>query len=139
MKQKGGWVYIMTNRPNGTLYIGVTSDLSRRVSEHREGLLPGFTRRYGLKRLVWYEWHDEIEAAIQRETSMKRWYRAYKTRTIMARNPDWNDLYEELAWRALSNAHRQRPLPIAQPVMVGLVPTIHVSARDRMARLSLLA
>ena len=97
MKQQGGWVYIMTNRPNGTLYIGVTSDLGRRVHEHREGLIAGFTKAYGLKRLVWYEWHDEIEAAIQRETSMKRWYRAYKTRTIMARNPDWNDLYEELA------------------------------------------
>jgi putative endonuclease len=97
MKQKGGWVYIMTNRPNGTLYIGVTSDLGRRVHEHREGLIAGFTKQYGLKRLVWYEWHDEIEAAIQRETSMKRWYRAYKTRTIMARNPDWNDLYDELA------------------------------------------
>lgn len=97
MKQKGGWVYIMTNRPNGTLYIGVTSDLGRRVHEHRKGLIAGFTRQYGLKRLVWYEWHDEIEAAIQRETSMKRWYRAYKTRTIMARNPDWNDLYDELA------------------------------------------
>ncbi|AOG04755.1 GIY-YIG nuclease family protein [Bosea sp. RAC05] len=97
MKQKGGWVYIMTNRPNGTLYIGVTSDLGRRVHEHREGLLPGFTRKHGLKRLVWYEWHDDIEAAIQRETSMKRWYRAYKTRTIMIRNPDWDDLCGELA------------------------------------------
>jgi putative endonuclease len=97
MKQKGGWVYIMTNRPSGTLYIGVTSDLARRAYEHREGLCEGFTRKYGLKRLVWYEWHDEIEAAIQRETSMKRWYRAYKTRTIMAGNPDWRDLYEELA------------------------------------------
>jgi putative endonuclease len=97
MKRKGGWVYIMTNRPNGTLYIGVTSDLSRRVHEHREGLCEGFTRRYGLKRLVWYEWHDEIDNAFQRETSMKRWYRAYKTRTIMQHNPDWRDLYEELA------------------------------------------
>ena len=85
------------NRPNGTLYIGVTSDLGRRVHEHREGLIAGFTKQYGLKRLVWYEWHDEIEAAIQRETSMKRWYRAYKTRMIMARNPDWNDLYDELS------------------------------------------
>ena len=97
MKQKGGWVYIMTNRPNGTLYIGVTSDLSRRAYEHREGLCEGFTKRYGLKRLVWYEWHDEIDNAFQRETSMKRWLRAYKTRTIMQHNPDWRDLYEELA------------------------------------------
>ncbi len=96
MKRKGGWVYIMSNRPNGTLYLGVTSDLARRVHEHREGLVVGFTRTHGLKRLVWYEWHDEIAAAIQRETSMKRWYRAWKTRAIMARNPDWNDLYDEL-------------------------------------------
>lgn len=96
MRQKGGWVYIMTNRPNGTLYIGVTSDLSRRAYEHREGLVHGFTKRYGLRRLVWYEWHAEIGVAIQRETSMKRWYRAWKTRTIMARNPDWDDLYQEL-------------------------------------------
>ncbi|KRE22078.1 excinuclease ABC subunit C [Bosea sp. Root483D1] len=97
MKRKGGWVYIMTNRPNGTLYLGVTSNLARRVHEHREGLVTGFTKTHGLKRLVWYEWHDEIGAAIQRETSMKRWYRAWKTRTIMAHNPDWNDLYDELA------------------------------------------
>lgn len=59
--------------------------------------MPGFTRRHGLKHLVWYERHEEIEVAIQRETSMKRWLRAYKTRTIMTRNPDWRDLYEELA------------------------------------------
>ncbi|MCV9937825.1 GIY-YIG nuclease family protein [Boseaceae bacterium BT-24-1] len=97
MKRKGGWVYIMTNRRNGTLYLGVTSDLARRVHEHREGLVAGFTRTHGLKRLVWYEWHDEIEAAIQRETSMKRWYRAWKTRAIMVRNPDWDDLHDELA------------------------------------------
>jgi putative endonuclease len=94
---KGGWVYIMTNRPNGTLYLGVTSNLSRRVYDHREGHIEGFTKTYGLKSLVWHEWHDDIQSAIQREKSMKRWLRAWKTRTIMATNPEWRDLYEDLA------------------------------------------
>ncbi|WP_391527452.1 GIY-YIG nuclease family protein [Phreatobacter aquaticus] len=94
--ERGGWVYIMTNRPNGTLYLGVTSDLSRRCFEHREGTLPGFTRRHRLKHLVWFERFDDIRDAIQRETSMKRWPRAWKVRTIMAINPDWTDLYETL-------------------------------------------
>jgi putative endonuclease len=94
--ERGGWVYIMTNRPNGTLYIGVTSDLPRRGWEHREGILPGFTRRYCLKHLVWFERFDDIRDAIQRETSMKRWPRAWKVRTIMATNPEWADLYETL-------------------------------------------
>jgi putative endonuclease len=68
---RGGWVYIMTNRPNGTLYTGVTNDLSRRAFEHREGLYDGFTKRYGLKRLVWYECYEDIRDAIQRERNMK--------------------------------------------------------------------
>jgi putative endonuclease len=74
--QKGGWVYIMTNRRNGTLYTGVTSDLSRRIWEHREGFVAGFTITYGLKRLVYYERHDDIRLAIQREKTMKHWPRA---------------------------------------------------------------
>jgi len=94
--QKGGWVYIMSNRRNGTLYVGVTSDLSRRIWEHREGLIDGFTKRYGLKRLVFYEWHDDIRLAIQRETSMKHWPRAWKVRLIHVMNPNWDDLYETL-------------------------------------------
>jgi putative endonuclease len=93
----GGWVYIVTNRPNGTLYIGVTSDLSRRIHEHREGLIPGFTKQYGLKLLVWYQFFDDIRPAIQREKTMKHWVRAWKVRTIMVNNPDWRDLYDELA------------------------------------------
>ena len=93
----GGWVYIMTNRPNGILYTGVTSDLARRVFEHREGLLPGFTPRYGLKRLVWMEVHDDIGAAIQREKNIKHWSRAWKAQMIIEANPDWRDLYETLA------------------------------------------
>ena len=92
----GGWVYIMTNHPNGTLYIGVTNDLVRRVWEHRNGVGDGFTRRYYLERLVWFEHHEDITAAIQRETSLKRWPRAWKVALIVRENPAWNDLYEEL-------------------------------------------
>ncbi|MBK9081056.1 MAG: GIY-YIG nuclease family protein [Rhizobiales bacterium] len=93
---KPGWVYILTNRPNGTLYLGVTADLPRRIHEHREALTGGFTQRYGLKRLVWYEPHDDIATAIQRERTMKHWSRAWKVRLILAMNPDWVDLYETL-------------------------------------------
>ena len=94
---KGGWVYIMTNRANGTLYVGVTSNLSRRASEHREGLIDGFTKQYGLKLLVYYEWHDDIRAAIQREKNIKHWSRAWKVRLILDFNPDWRDRYADLA------------------------------------------
>jgi putative endonuclease len=94
---RGGWIYIMTNRPNGTLYTGVTNDLSRRVYEHREARIEGFTKRYGLKSLVYYERHDTIDAAIQRERNMKHWPRAWKVRLILGLNPEWRDLYEMLA------------------------------------------
>jgi putative endonuclease len=87
---------MMTNRPNGTLYVGVTSDLARRAWEHREGQVDGFTKKYGLRRLVFVERHDDIGAAIQRETSIKRWPRAWKVNLILAQNPDWDDLYERL-------------------------------------------
>jgi putative endonuclease len=93
----GGWVYIMTNRPNGTLYLGVTSELVRRVWEHREGVANGFTKRYGLKRLVWFERHEDIRTGIQREKTMKHWPRAWKVRLIVAANPEWDDLYDHLA------------------------------------------
>ncbi len=92
---QGGWVYIMTNRRDGTLYVGVTSDLARRAWEHREGLVEGFTKRYDLKHLVYWERHENIRDAIQREKSIKRWPRAWKIRTIHARNPEWNDLYDQ--------------------------------------------
>ncbi len=87
----------MTNRPNGTLYAGVTSDLARQAWEHREGITGGFTSRYGLTRLVYFERHDRIEAAIQREKNIKHWPRAWKTRLIVRSNPDWLDLYEQIA------------------------------------------
>ena len=91
-----GWVYIMTNRPNGTLYVGVTSDLARRAFEHREGAVEGFTKRYGLKRLVYAEPHEDISTAIQREKTPKHWPRAWKVRLILAANPNWDDLYDKL-------------------------------------------
>ena len=93
---QGGWVYIVTNRANGTLYVGVTSDLARRLWEHREGVADGFTKKYGLKRLVWAERHDDIRAAIQREHNLKHWPRAWKIQLILAGNPGWNDLYDQL-------------------------------------------
>jgi putative endonuclease len=94
---RGGWVYIMTNRPNGTLYIGVTGNLARRAYEHREGLVDGFTKQHSLKHLVWYERFEDIRDAIAHEKRMKTWLRAWKTRAIMQTNPAWNDLYETLA------------------------------------------
>ncbi len=96
-RRHGGWVYIMTNRPNGTLYVGITGDLARRVWEHREGAAPGFTSRYGLKRLVYAEPHADIRAAIQREKILKHWPRAWKVRLILETNPGWTDLYPLLA------------------------------------------
>lgn len=93
---RGGWVYIMTDEPNGTLYIGVTSDLARRAWQHREGLIEGFTKRYGLTRLVFFERHEDIRTAIRREKNLKRWPRAWKIRLILATNPGWDDLYDRL-------------------------------------------
>ena len=93
---RGGWVYIMTNRPNGTLYTGVTNNIARRAYEHRQGLVEGFTQRYGLKRLVMMEFHEDIRTAIQRERNMKHWPRAWKVRLIQATNPEWRELYDEL-------------------------------------------
>jgi putative endonuclease len=95
-RMRGGWVYIVTNRQNGTLYLGVTNDLSRRIFEHRQGRIDGFTKRYDLKRLVWYERHEDIREAIQREKTMKHWCRAWKARLILGMNPDWRGLYEDL-------------------------------------------
>ncbi|HEY1124457.1 MAG TPA: GIY-YIG nuclease family protein [Sphingobium sp.] len=95
--EKRGYVYIMASKPNGTLYIGVTSDLLKRVWEHREGVTDGFTKRYGCKLLVWFEVHDRVEDAIVREKQMKEWRRAWKIRQIVGLNPDWNDLFPTLA------------------------------------------
>jgi putative endonuclease len=93
---KAGFVYIMANRKNGTIYIGVTSDLIQRVYAHREGLIEGFTKRHGCKLLVWFEAFDDLQAARQRELQMKEWKRSWKIRLIEESNLEWEDLYPTL-------------------------------------------
>lgn len=90
-------VYIMASQRNGTLYIGVTANLSERVWQHRESAVPGFTKRYGCKLLVWYERHDRMDEAIGREKQIKGGSRTKKLALIEAMNPSWRDLYEDLA------------------------------------------
>jgi putative endonuclease len=89
-------VYILASRRNGTLYIGVTSNLVTRIWEHKQGFVEGFTREYGVKMLVWYELHDCAESAITREKQLKKWNRDWKTRLIEEKNPYWNDLYSTI-------------------------------------------
>jgi putative endonuclease len=86
------FVYILASRRNGTLYVGVTNDLLRRAGEHRDKMVPGFTRRHGVNILVWYEIHDDINVAIAREKQIKGWNRASKLRQIEKDNSGWNDL-----------------------------------------------
>jgi len=90
------YVYILTSRRHGTLYIGVTSNLLQRIVQHREGLIPGFTRDYGVTRLVWFEAHETMEAAILREKRLKEWQRTWKIELIEERNPEWLDLAIDL-------------------------------------------
>jgi putative endonuclease len=92
----GGYVYIMANKRYGTIYVGVTSNLAARAFQHRTDALPGFTRRYGLHLLVYYEPYDRITVAIQREHNLKHWPRRWKTALVDAMNPEWNDLYPTL-------------------------------------------
>ena len=89
-------VYILSSKRNGTLYIGVTSDLVQRVWQHKNDLVDGFTKRYGVHNLVWYEVHDTMESAITREKALKKWHRAWKLRLIEESNPSWRDLYSEI-------------------------------------------
>ena len=91
------FVYIMTNRPDGVLYIGVTSNLPARVHQHRTGAVEGFTKRYNLHRLVWAEEHETAASAIQREKHMKKWNRAWKVKRFERDNPNWDDLFESTA------------------------------------------
>jgi putative endonuclease len=86
-------VYIMASKPNGTLYIGVTSDLVKRVNEHKNNMMDGFTKRYGVHRLVYYELHGNMLSAITREKQLKKWNRAWKLGLIESHNPDWTDLW----------------------------------------------
>jgi putative endonuclease len=93
----GEWVYIMTNRPNGTLYVGATTDRARRIWEHREGVADGFTKRYSLTRLIYTERYDDILIAKQRERNIKHWPRAWKIRLILKENLNWDDLYAKIS------------------------------------------
>jgi len=92
----GGFIYFLTSRPNGVLYVGVTNDLVRRIFEHRSGFVEGFTKRHGLKKLVYFEQFESIQSAIQREHNIKHWPRAWKVRLIVANNPAWDDLYDKI-------------------------------------------
>jgi|SRR3989344_2574889 len=96
MKRKNFFIYILTNKRNGTLYIGITNDLKRRVYEHKNGLVEGFTKKYRLKNLIYYEILNTAESAIRREKQLKKWKRMWKLRVIEEKKPDWKDLYEEL-------------------------------------------
>ncbi|MBL8504666.1 MAG: GIY-YIG nuclease family protein [Rhodocyclaceae bacterium] len=89
-------VYILASRRNGTLYVGVTSDLVKRVWEHRNDAVDGFTKQYGVHDLVWYERHETMESAIAREKALKEWKRQWKLRLIEEANPGWRDLYAEI-------------------------------------------
>ena len=93
---KKGYVYILTNKPNGTLYIGVTSNLRKRIWEHKNKVVGGFSEKYGLTTLIWYEIYDDIREAIQKEKQMKKWERSWKLKRIHQMNPEWEDLYDKL-------------------------------------------
>jgi putative endonuclease len=103
-------VYILASRPNGTLYVGVTSDLHQRMADHKQGLIEGFTKRYGVHRLVYYEMHEDMNTAIRREKRLKGWKRAWKLRLIERANPEWIDLFDEPTGALLdAPADRSRP------------------------------
>jgi putative endonuclease len=144
----GGWVYIMASKRNGTLYAGVTSDLHRRAGEHKLGEVQGFTKRYGCKTLVWYERHQDIETAIQREKSIKRYRRIWKLPLIETLNPEWDDLHEicqdrdnlfepafvkrfEEDWSQLDPA-KQSSRSTAQSSSSGTGPRIQTAPRSKM-------
>ncbi len=94
-------VYLLASQRNGTLYTGVTSNLVARIHQHRQGLVPGFARQYGLKLLVWFEQHPTMDSAITREKRIKKWNRAWKLELIEATNSDWRDLAEDFGFAAL--------------------------------------
>jgi len=93
---KNYYVYILSNKRNGTLYTGVTSDIIKRVYEHKHNVVEGFTNKYNVHQLVWYEIHISVELAINREKQIKKWKRAWKLELIEKENPEWNDLYESI-------------------------------------------
>jgi putative endonuclease len=94
---KQSYVYILASGKNGTLYIGVTSDLVKRISEHKQNIIDGFTKKYAIHTLVYYEIHEDVWEAISREKRIKKWNRSWKLRLIKENNPEWRDLYHELS------------------------------------------
>ncbi len=94
--EKQPCVYLLANRPYGTLYVGVTSDLVKRIWQHRNNVIEGFTQKYGVHMLVWYEQHATMESAIFREKAIKEWQRQWKIRLIESRNPRWQDLFRDI-------------------------------------------
>ncbi|MEI9994494.1 MAG: GIY-YIG nuclease family protein [Rhizomicrobium sp.] len=96
MKEHVYYVYILASRRNGTLYVGVSNDVMRRTWEHKNDLIKGFTKKYGVHILVWYEVHEDISVAIAREKRLKRWNRAWKVKLIEQHNSGWNDIYDRL-------------------------------------------
>lgn len=94
--QKQYYVYILAKERNSTFYVGITSDLPKRIYEHKNDLNDGFTKKYGIHKLVYFEIHDDPENAIKREKRLKKWNRPWKMRLIKEKNPDWNDLYDEI-------------------------------------------
>ena len=102
-------VYLLANRYRGAIYTGVTSDLTARIYQHREETFGGFTAQFEVKRLVWFERHDDIEAAIRREKTIKRWPRQWKFNVIEERNPDWRDLAEELGFPPVAAKRKLGP------------------------------
>jgi putative endonuclease len=100
-------VYMLSSQRNGTLYIGVTSDLIKRVYQHRMGMVDGFTKRYGIHDLAWYEVHEIMESAILREKQLKKWSRVAKIRLIEQQNPSWQDLWLELVSPSMASGSRQ--------------------------------
>ncbi len=94
--KSGGYVYILTNKPMGTLYIGSTTDLVGRIWQHKNKSIPGFTSKYNIDKLVYYEWHDSLNDMVLRERQLKKWNRNWKYRLIIQKNPDWNDLYNDV-------------------------------------------
>lgn len=119
MEETQYFVYILAKARNSTFYVGVTNDLLRRVYEHKEGIIAGFTKKYGIKMLVYYEVHRDIKEAIRREKAIKRWTRSFKMNAIERMNPNWKDLYYELVGAEMpgachpgrSNAERREPDP----------------------------
>jgi len=129
--EKAPCVYILAKASHSTLYTGVTSDLAGRIWQHREGLVPGFTKTYGIKRLVWFEFHETMESAILREKRIKRWPRAWKYDLIHELNPTWRDLAEDLGFQPLAREEGGSRLKAGMTVRLARLSDIAAMQRIR--------